>query len=41
MKRQIRKLGLRVFSERDGEETGLGVTFSIPIGGGGSQCNGV
>ena len=27
------QVGLRVFSERDGEETGLGVTFSIPIGG--------
>jgi len=27
------QLGLRVFSERDGDETGVGVTFSIPIGG--------
>lgn len=26
-------IGLRAFSERDGEETGLGITFSIPIGG--------
>ncbi|MEQ1608507.1 MAG: TolC family protein [Hyphomonadaceae bacterium] len=27
------QVGLRVFSERDGDETGLGVTFSVPIGG--------
>ncbi len=27
------QFGFRAFSERDGEETGLGVTFSIPIGG--------
>ncbi len=27
------QIGLRAFSERDGEETGLGITFSIPIGG--------
>ncbi len=28
------QLGVRLFSERDGDETGIGVTFSIPIGGG-------
>jgi len=27
------QIGFRAFSERDGEETGIGVTFSIPIGG--------
>lgn len=27
------QIGFRAFSERDGEETGLGITFSIPIGG--------
>lgn len=27
------QVGLRVFSERDGDETGLGIAFSIPIGG--------
>lgn len=27
------QIGLRAFSERDGEETGIGITFSIPIGG--------
>ena len=27
------QVGFRLFSERDGDETGLGVTFSIPIGG--------
>ncbi len=32
------QLGLRVFSERDGDETGVGVTFSIPIGGGARQA---
>ena len=31
-------LGLRVFSERDGDETGFGVTFSIPIGGGAREA---
>lgn len=28
------QIGFRAFSERGGEETGLGITFSIPIGGG-------
>jgi len=28
------QIGFRAFSERGGEETGLGMTFSIPIGGG-------
>ncbi len=32
------QLGLRVFSERDGDETGFGVTFSIPIGGGAREA---
>jgi len=32
------QLGLRAFSERDGEETGLGITFSIPIGGGAREA---
>jgi outer membrane protein TolC len=27
------QIGLRAFSERGGEETGLGVTFAIPLGG--------
>lgn len=27
-------LGLRLFSERSGQETGAGVTFSMPLGGG-------
>ena len=32
------QIGLRAFSERDGEETGLGFTFSIPIGGGAREA---
>ncbi len=32
------QIGLRAFSERDGEETGIGVTFSIPIGGGAREA---
>ena len=27
------QFGLRAFSERDGEETGIGLTFSMPLGG--------
>jgi len=32
------QLGLRVFSERGGDETGVGLTFSIPIGGGAREA---
>lgn len=32
------QFGFRAFSERDGEETGLGLTFSIPIGGGAREA---
>lgn len=32
------QIGFRAFSERDGEETGLGLTFAIPIGGGAREA---
>jgi len=32
------QIGFRAFSERDGDETGLGMTFSIPIGGGAREA---
>lgn len=32
------QFGFRAFSERDGEETGFGLTFSIPIGGGAREA---